>query len=60
MLHGIHRTRPRPIHSRLAAKQNHTGNKDEEMAGLRNNINAIRISTDIPMCMSIQDLQEAM
>ena len=42
------------------SSQIHIENKDEKTASMRVNINAINTSTEIPACMSIQDIQEAM
>ena len=34
-------------------------NKDEEIASMKPSINAVRTATDIPTCISIQDIQGA-
>ena len=55
----IIQTRTRPVHSRLPIKQNHVENKDEEIDNLKLSIIAIDITTNVPACMTIQDIQGA-
>ena len=38
---------------------NHAENRDEEIAGVRINMNEIRTSVNIPVFMSIENVQEA-
>ena len=39
------------------SRQNHKENKDEEIAGMQVNINTAEITTNIPECMTICELQ---
>ena len=38
-------------------RQNSAENKDEEISGMKLSTDAITITTDIPKCMSIQNIQ---
>ena len=38
---------------------NHTENKDQEIAGISIHISAISASVNMPVCMSIEDIQVA-
>ena len=40
--------------------QNHTEDIDKEVSGLELSIDAVHTSTDVPACMSIQEIQGAM
>ena len=41
------------------SRQNNTENKDEEIKGIKLSIGAIKTVTDISICMSVPDIQEA-
>ena len=41
------------------SRQNHTKNKDAELPGMQLNIDSIQTTTNIPDCITIQQLQQA-
>ena len=41
------------------SRQNHAEKKDEENPGLNSSVHAVKTSVDIPIYMSIEDIQEA-
>ena len=50
----------RPIYSRLAFQAKPRGKQDAELPGMQININAIQTTTNIPECMTMYKLQQAM
>ena len=47
----------RPIHSRLVVTTKHEEDKNNEIPGMKINIDAIHPATDIPECMPLQYIQ---
>ena len=41
------------------SRQNHKGNKNDEIPDIKININAIHMRTDIPNCMTVKEIQQA-
>ena len=58
-MHILYKPGPDTLTGDWLSSHNHAKNKDEEIAGLKSSINAISTATDILICMSIQDIQEA-
>ena len=46
------------IHSRLAIETEPAENKDEEITGMKLSIDTVSTTTDIPTCMSVNNIQE--
>ena len=43
----------------LLSRNNHTGNKDQEITVMDKNVNAISITANMPVCPSIEDIKMA-
>ena len=51
----------RLIHGRQwLSQQNHKESEDEEIKGMQINVNAIRLTTNVPECMTVNDLKEVL
>ena len=58
-MHIIYKTGPDLFAADWLSKQSYTKNKNKEITCMKININVISLSTDTPICMSIQGIQEA-
>ena len=58
-IHIIYKPRPYLYTADWLLRRNHIENTDKEVAGLQLGINVIDAITDILICITVQDMQEA-
>ena len=56
-MHIIYKPGPNTYIINKLSSYNHEEKRDQETAGMRVNVNAIRTSVNIPVCTSIQEIQ---